>query len=39
MAASPLLPPIAIFRTSISAQHTLKKANLLGNDIDRLLSR
>lgn len=34
---SPLLP-IAVVPQSISAQHTLKKADLLGNDIDRLLS-
>jgi hypothetical protein len=39
MAAPPSLPPIAIFPTSISAQHTLKKADLLSNDIDRLFSR
>jgi hypothetical protein len=31
------LRPVGIFPTSISAQHTLKKADLLCNYIDRLL--
>ena len=33
-----LLGPVGVLPTSISAQHTLKKADLLGNDVDRLLS-
>jgi hypothetical protein len=35
MAASHLLGPVGV---SITAQDTLKKADLLGNDIDRFVS-
>jgi hypothetical protein len=36
VAGFPSLSPIPVFPTSITAQHTLKNADLLSNDIDLL---